>query len=98
MICPICNFTGTYEEVEQHMKEEHADTHHICVECTQCFSMKKMLNMHMQYHKDKKEEYGQCGKKFSLKVELRSTSKQYMRRLSSVRSRTVARPTATSKI
>ena len=33
VICPICDFTGTYEEVEQHMKDQHADTHHICAEC-----------------------------------------------------------------
>ncbi len=30
-----------------------------------------MLNMHMQCHKDKKEECEQCGKKFSLKAELK---------------------------
>ena len=33
VICPICDVMGTYEEVEQHMKDEHADTHHICTEC-----------------------------------------------------------------
>ena len=33
VICPICDVTGAYEEVEQHMKDKHADTHHICAEC-----------------------------------------------------------------
>ncbi len=71
VICPICDFMGTYEEVEQHMKNEHADTYHICVECIQYFSTKKMLNTYMQHHKDKKEECEQCGKKFLLKAELK---------------------------
>ena len=71
MICPICDTTGDYDEVEQHMKDTHADTHHICAECIQCFSTKKTLNTHMQCHKDRKEECDQCGKKFSLKAELK---------------------------
>ena len=53
------------------MKDKHMDTHHIYTECIQCFSTRKMLNIHMQYHKDRKEEYKQCGKKFSLKAELK---------------------------
>ena len=67
VICPICDMTGDYNEVEQHMK----DTHHICAECIHCFSTKKTLNTHMQCHKDRKEECNQCGKKFSLKAELK---------------------------
>ncbi len=70
VICPICDIMGTYEEVEQHMKDEHVDTHHICTECIQCFST-KMLNTHMQHHKDKKEECEQCRKKYLLKAELK---------------------------
>ena len=70
VIYPICDITGAHEEVEQHMKDKHVDTHHICMECIQCFSM-KTLNMHMQHHKDRKEECEQCGKKFLLKAELK---------------------------
>ena len=33
VICPICDMTGDYGEVEQHMKDTHVDTHHICAEC-----------------------------------------------------------------
>ena len=33
VIYPICDTTGDYDEVEQHMKDTHADTHHICAEC-----------------------------------------------------------------
>ncbi len=71
VICPICNTTGVYDEVEQHMKDTHADTYHICTKCIRCFSTKKTLNMHMQCHKDRKEECDQCGKKFLLKAELK---------------------------
>ncbi len=71
VICPICDMTGDYGEVEQHMKDTHADMHHICTECIHCFSIKKTLNTHMQCHKDRKEECKQCGKKFVLKAELK---------------------------
>ncbi len=46
MIYPICDTTGDYDEVEQYMKETHADTHHSYAECIQCFSTKKTLNTH----------------------------------------------------